>query len=211
MPVIPGSTGKFAVYKYVQDGNIIYIGQSVNLLERIAQHAAEAKFLDHKDADIYYFFCGSKQEMDGMERALIMKHKPPLNVAHRYDDVKIDMIEPEWKKLDKYKDFDDLRVFERRNLKIQHSDADGQIIETWCWCDLCGKKTKDPVGGVNMDYTPLRLTRNGKIVRGGSNYPFGTITACFDCYQKYLAPLVLQFNALCKKAHATPRLREVDE
>jgi predicted GIY-YIG superfamily endonuclease len=76
----------YYVYKYVVDGNIIYVGLTDNLRRRIKEHASgvglESKFLPYLEtADIYYHRCGNKTEMKALESLLINTYKPILNVV----------------------------------------------------------------------------------------------------------------------------------
>lgn len=91
------------VYKYVYDGEIIYIGKNDNeLKKRIIQHKSEPKFKPYLNAEIYYISLANKAESKGMESLLINKYKPVLNVIDKYSSKSICELvkEPEWKRFD---------------------------------------------------------------------------------------------------------------
>lgn len=81
----------YIVYKYVHDGNIIYIGKSENIVQRINQHA-KCKDLDMKfgpyidKVKVYVHECANKTEMDALEILLINKYKPVLNISFKTND-----------------------------------------------------------------------------------------------------------------------------
>ena len=70
------------IYKYVYDGEIIYIGKTDrSILGRVRDHAKEAKFLPYLgNAEIYFFHCEDSIQTDIYEKVLINKYKPILNV-----------------------------------------------------------------------------------------------------------------------------------
>ncbi len=70
------------LYKYVYDGQIIYIGKSNNSIKsRINGHKKERKFQPYLDkAMIYFCLLPNSAETDIMEKALINHYKPILNV-----------------------------------------------------------------------------------------------------------------------------------
>lgn len=86
------------VYKYVLDGEIIYIGKNnTNLIDRINQHTIEKKFQENADAVVYYAELKNSVESGTMELLLINKYKPKLNIASVQEGLSIDFTEPEWK------------------------------------------------------------------------------------------------------------------
>lgn len=90
----------FYIYKYVsKDGRVVYIGKSINVLQRVKQHEAEEKFSQYKDAEIYLHRCPSKHEMDALEVILIEKHKPELNVTAKTENELSFDASVEWVKL----------------------------------------------------------------------------------------------------------------
>lgn len=71
------------VYKYIVDGEIVYIGKNnTNLINRINQHKAEEKFKPYlKKSKIYYFEVEDGYMSEALETLLIKKYRPILNVA----------------------------------------------------------------------------------------------------------------------------------
>ena len=86
------------VYKYVYDGEIVYIGKNDTDLEtRINQHKLEEKFRPYLKADIYYIELANSVMSDVVESELIRRYKPKLNVAKMSDWSGLEFAEPEWK------------------------------------------------------------------------------------------------------------------
>lgn len=86
------------VYKYVYNGEIIYIGKNDTILEnRINQHKLEDKFKPFLKADIYYIELANSIMSDVVESELIRRYKPKLNVAKMSDWSGLEFVEPEWK------------------------------------------------------------------------------------------------------------------
>ena len=73
----------FYLYKY-EDINkeIVYIGQTISLTQRIQQHTQDK--LQDFSGIVYYVECGSKEEMDFLEKVLINYYKPKFNIIHKY-------------------------------------------------------------------------------------------------------------------------------
>lgn len=88
------------VYKYIYNGEIVYIGKNdTDLITRINQHKSEEKFAPYLSSDIYYMSLNNEHDTDLMETLLINKYKPLLNVAKKSNyELGIIFIEPEWKK-----------------------------------------------------------------------------------------------------------------
>ena len=78
----------YYVYKYVRDGEVKYIGKTVNMWKRFSQHKKETKFqnLNFISQDVYYVECASKVQMDTLELLLINKYMPELNVVAKPKD-----------------------------------------------------------------------------------------------------------------------------
>ena len=61
----------FFVYKYVYNGEPVYIGKTVNIIDRIHTHARftgiDEKFRAYKDAEVYYYRCSSTVIMNALE------------------------------------------------------------------------------------------------------------------------------------------------
>lgn len=73
----------YYIYKYVRDGEVKYIGKTVDMWRRFSQHKKETKFqnLNFTAHDVYYIKCASKTQMDVLEVLLINKYMPELNVV----------------------------------------------------------------------------------------------------------------------------------
>lgn len=89
----------YGLYKYVCDGEVIYIGKSDSSIDmRIDAHAKESKFKPYlSTASIYYTLCKNPAHTTILETYLINKYKPKLNVSMKYeDDLGIEISEPKW-------------------------------------------------------------------------------------------------------------------
>lgn len=87
------------VYKYVYNGEIVYIGKNdTDLKTRIKQHEREEKFQPYLKSDIYYIEVANKIMSDVVESELIRRYKPKLNVAKMSDWSGLEFTEPEWEK-----------------------------------------------------------------------------------------------------------------
>ena len=75
------------LYKYVYDGEIIYIGKSnSSIYQRINNHARESKFLPYiEKSQIYVCMLRNSTETDVCEKLLINKYRPILNVVDKHD------------------------------------------------------------------------------------------------------------------------------
>lgn len=94
------------VYKYVYNGEIIYVGKSDSSIDnRIKGHSHESKFEPFlKKCDIYYAWLPNPAFTTIFETFLINKYKPRLNSSMKYDKIlPFDIIEPIWYKYDKAK------------------------------------------------------------------------------------------------------------
>ena len=90
------------LYKYVYNGEIIYIGMSTSSIsKRIKDHSKEEKFLPYiKESQIFYIPLDNHSEIRGVEKLLINKYKPLLNVIDTSNEgmiVDIEKCLPEWK------------------------------------------------------------------------------------------------------------------
>ncbi len=90
------------LYKYVCNGEVIYIGKSnYNIGKRIAHHRTEVRFKPYlSDDDLQIFTCNlpNKTETDLVEKALINQYKPILNISDNYPGFStlIAVKEPAW-------------------------------------------------------------------------------------------------------------------
>ena len=91
----PKLTKGFYLYKYeTLDKEIVYIGQTIFLSQRIRQHTQD-KLQNFSDI-IYYVECGSKEEMDFLEKVLINYYKPKFNIIHKErKDLMVNLINPD--------------------------------------------------------------------------------------------------------------------
>ena len=92
---------KYFVYKYVCDGEVIYIGKTDDIHRRIVEHASgqglEEKFVPYLGrSDIYFHECSNEVEMSALERLLINQYKPKLNVVDIQDGYSTVVLEIEW-------------------------------------------------------------------------------------------------------------------
>lgn len=119
------------VYKYVFDNQIIYIGKNdTNLQERIIAHQREEKFKPYIESDIYYIEVKNKAESSGLEKLLINKYKPLLNIVDKYETTSdIQFEEPEWNlftfhpiKRDLYQE-KIVPIWEKANLTVEEMAA----------------------------------------------------------------------------------------
>jgi hypothetical protein len=74
---ITGELGKWSgIYFLVSDGEVIYVGQSVNVSSRVNEHART------KDFEAAFFLPWPGDDLDRVESALIRALKPSLNGQH---------------------------------------------------------------------------------------------------------------------------------
>lgn len=88
------------VYKYVCNGEIIYVGKSDRSIDtRISDHSHESKFKPFLNkCEIYYAWLPNPAFTTIFETFLINKYKPCLNYAMKYDEtVPFDISEPYWR------------------------------------------------------------------------------------------------------------------
>jgi hypothetical protein len=62
------------VYFLVKDDEVVYVGQSIDLLHRIARHRREGR-----DFDAYAYLLCEREELDRLEEAYIAAFMPWLN------------------------------------------------------------------------------------------------------------------------------------
>lgn len=70
-------------YKWIKDGEIVYIGKTVTPKLRISQERRTDKFQQVLDADIFVTEFTNATEMNAVEKILINKYQPRLNVVDR--------------------------------------------------------------------------------------------------------------------------------
>ena len=90
----------YYVYKYVMNGEIVYIGYTKSLTRRINEHTADK--LANLDCDIYYFTCKTKTEATSFEFFLIQKYTPKFNKQNKPQTAFENcLLEPKWEKYNK--------------------------------------------------------------------------------------------------------------
>ncbi len=77
---------EYYVYKWVVNDEIVYIGQTTRPEVRFLQEKRQNKFKPYLDADIFMTKLANKCEMDALEKLLINKYKPVLNVKDKYEE-----------------------------------------------------------------------------------------------------------------------------
>lgn len=85
---------EYCIYKYVENNEIIYIGQTIRLNERIYQHSKETNFINFC-GKIFYFVCNNQTEMNAYEYFLINKYQPKYNKQFK-NKITTNLLEPEW-------------------------------------------------------------------------------------------------------------------
>lgn len=68
------------VYFVTEDGQIVYVGQSVNVKRRFIHHHRAVDFAELSDPKVYWQSC-SEEELQQTERDYINKFNPRLNVG----------------------------------------------------------------------------------------------------------------------------------
>ena len=80
---VPETSGVYCAYsydKYIDTNEPIYIGQSINLYERIAQHESNADWPEYRDLPIAYSYAEVEESyLNSVENALIFHHQPKEN------------------------------------------------------------------------------------------------------------------------------------
>lgn len=70
------------IYFLYKNNDIVYIGQTKNLISRLAVHLADK----NKDFDSYKFLeLPHNMNLNKLERFLIKKFKPEYNILYKYD------------------------------------------------------------------------------------------------------------------------------
>jgi hypothetical protein len=74
---------QYYIYALIKDQEIVYIGQSSNVMSRLGSHIQEKR----KDFDSYAIVCKvSQNEVDEVERKYIDDLKPKYNIVHNKHD-----------------------------------------------------------------------------------------------------------------------------
>ena len=74
----------FYCYKWIVDDEVVYVGKTINLESRFYQEMRSGKFMPYLDADIYVVEFPNASEMDAVEKLLINKYQPTLNVKEKH-------------------------------------------------------------------------------------------------------------------------------
>lgn len=113
------------VYKYVLDGQVIYIGKcDKNLSQRLYAHGRKGDNISerwHKeinDSDIYYIECANAIMSDVVESELIRRYKPKCNKAKMSDWSGIPFSEPSWIKFERPVEWSRKRVKKTKTKRI---------------------------------------------------------------------------------------------
>ena len=162
------------VYKYVSNGELLYIGLSVDLPRRVYEHSADPLFRAG-NTEVYYHVCTNVPQMKTMEQLLIAKHKPPLNIEHANEDYPwLHIEEPEW-------------ILYAGEEKAPRKHFPRKRYH----CDICGYECLD-VGNLQVFITMLSCESEG--IQGG--HKGQNISFCRDCMIEYVFPLIKSSIAL---------------
>jgi predicted GIY-YIG superfamily endonuclease len=116
---------RYFVYQYIHQGDVIYVGKTDDIARRVKEHASgqglEEKFLPYLEtSDIYYHECSNEVEMNALERLLIHKYKPMLNVIDVQEGAVTFNLELDWvlyrEHLGASNEFDRERMLCQRNI-----------------------------------------------------------------------------------------------
>lgn len=122
-----------AIYKYIKDGEIVYIGKTDNSLEnRIECHKKEKKFKKLGKMEIKYFMVKNSTETDIYEKILINKYQPILNVVSKHDEhMDIPIEEPEWMPYDEKKIVKSVKPKKKKSKKKKKRASEISISENY--------------------------------------------------------------------------------
>ena len=129
------------LYKYVYDGEIIYIGMSTsNITGRIKQHSYEEKFKPYIDCcEIYFIPMENNAEIKGCETILINKYKPLLNVTDnksRGFTIDIENQLPSWEIL-KFQNKE--KTVQKHTKKTPYKHTIKTNVNRWDWLRTCSE------------------------------------------------------------------------
>lgn len=77
----------YYIYKYIENNEIVYIGQSTNLLSRVQGHKYDK--LQNFTGDIYYTILSTEFEMDFLENVLINVYHPKYNDKNKFNNIEL--------------------------------------------------------------------------------------------------------------------------
>lgn len=166
---------KYYVYVLKKDEDLLYIGSTRKIIERIKTHKRDKDF-----NRAYYCEAKTKDEMLSIESELITIHKPPLNKNSPNKIVDFDYNEVKFKRMD---------------LTFLLSDTVDMFrdIEYGCWWDynkyVCDKLGIRGVNPYDEDYFTFDYV-NGKVVAyfdgSGSKLKEFAVKMGLVCYEKFL-------------------------
>lgn len=137
-----------AIYKYIKNGEVVYVGKSANdVPRRVRSHSKEEKFKPFIDSCIFVAECKNPAHMNILETLFINYYKPVLNVADKYgDDLDIAIPEIEWipyeEFLVRYNKEESIRKTEKAAITTLKMISDNDIIAQ---SDVDIKKLRDAV------------------------------------------------------------------
>ncbi len=106
----------YFVYKWVSEDEIVYIGKTMNPKQRFYQESKVEKFAPYLDADLYVCELTNSTEMTAVEKMLINKYQPKLNVVDTHGesmDLPFDDSKLEWEI------YDNPYIISKRNCEIK--------------------------------------------------------------------------------------------
>jgi len=88
METLKNLQNEIGVYSFwSEDGDILYVGRSINLQSRILQSFQERLMSYGKPVYLQYLCLDNPSDASILEVNMICLLKPPLNVKDKYDDV----------------------------------------------------------------------------------------------------------------------------
>ena len=85
------------VYRYLHDDDVVYVGRTINMDNRVSQHRTDSHFnaylkennLGYDDLQIEYISLENSTEEDITEKFLINKYKPILNTKDKHESLSL--------------------------------------------------------------------------------------------------------------------------
>lgn len=140
------------MYRFLnKDGEIIYIGRTINIHQRINQHKTTGGVINRANDEvnnIEYVKCSSHTEMVMLELYLIDKYKPKYNIADLYENESINIFQIKdnlvWIEYNKYD-------FIKRKSKVKNGVLKIKClkIKNFCEDDLCRQYRPDGTHFIN--------------------------------------------------------------
>ena len=180
------------VYKYVYDGEIVYIGKNdTNLKNRINQHKLENRFKPYLKSDIYYIELANATMSDVVESELIRRYKPKLNVAKMSDWSGLKFVEPEWKLFKPVRKKTSIKQTKRTSVKPSRREIRIKI------CELMSEY-----------YCTWMLENISKFVENEEHYEIQIPISKEDPEHKYCVPPYIKVKHAGKSLGYCPRDEE---